>query len=66
MQNRKFSDYVDFLRSNINNLIDYKKLAGQYDPKLIKIRDLLFTTDPFKLLDATLAASEQFNKSLYH
>lgn len=67
MTSCRFEEYISFLRENINNLIEYKEITGNFEPILLKIRDNLFDQDPFVVMGASIEASIAFSEAnLYH
>lgn len=62
-----FQDYIDFLRENFINLVEYRELTGTLEPKLTKASQDLFDEDPFVVFNASLVATVAFaDKNLYH
>lgn len=67
MSSCRFGDYIDFLRANIGNLIQYKERTGTMDPRLLQIKNGLFNQDPFVVIGASVQATKAFaEKNLYH
>lgn len=67
MSSCRFGDYIDFLRSNISNLIEYREGTGNLDPNLLRIKSDLFNKDPFVVVGASVQATKVFSeKNLYH
>lgn len=67
MSSCRFGDYIDFLRDNIGNLIQYKERTGNLDPRLLQIQDGLFDSDPFVVIGASVQATKAFAEAnLYH
>lgn len=67
MSSYRFEDYIDFLRDNISNLIQYKERTGTMDLNLLSIKQGLFNEDPFVVIGASVQASNAFaEKNLYH
>ena len=68
MDNRKqFGDYIEFLRENFGNLVEYRELTGQSEPTLSKVKEDLFNEDPFVVYGASLAATTEFaDINIYH
>lgn len=67
MSSCRFGDYIDFLRDNIGNLIEYKERTGNLDPRLLQIQNGLFNEDPFVVIGASVQATKAFSeKTLYH
>jgi hypothetical protein len=67
MNSCSFAEYIDFLRANITNLIEYKESTGTLNPNLLKVRDGLSHPDPIVLINACEQASRAFaEKNLYH
>ncbi|MBT4963932.1 MAG: hypothetical protein HON32_07110 [Francisellaceae bacterium] len=64
---KKFGEYVQFLRENIGNLVEYREMTGSSEPGLVKVKTDLFDEDPFVVFGATLLATAAFSdKTLYH
>ena len=62
-----FKDYIDFLRQNFTNLVEYRELTGTLEPRLTQARQDLFDDDPFVVFKASLVATIAFaDKNLYH
>lgn len=67
MSNRRFEKYIEFLRENFGNLVEYRELTGQIEPKLMQVKADLFNEDPFVVFGASLLATAAFSdKNLYH
>ncbi len=67
MSSCSFADYINFLRDNITNLIEYKEGTGNLNPSLLKVREGLSHPDPIVLISACEQASKAFaEKNLYH
>lgn len=63
----RFEDYIDFLRANIKNVIEYREATGTSEPHLHDIMDGLFNKDPFVVVGASVQASKVFAaENLYH
>jgi hypothetical protein len=67
-QQRGFQEYIDFLRENFINLVEYREIAtGTVEPKLLQAKQDLFDDDPFIVFGASLVATIAFaDKNLYH
>jgi len=66
-QQRRYQDYIHFLRENFGNLVKYKEATGTLEPRLCKVKKDLFDADPFVVFGATLAATAAFaEKNIYH
>jgi hypothetical protein len=62
-----FREYINFLRENFVNLVEYRELTGTSEQKLIQAREDLFNDDPFVVFGASLIATMAFaDKNLYH
>ena len=67
MDNYKFEEYIEFLRSNIGPLIEYQGYVGTVSPGLLKIKRDLFNKDPFVVIDASIEATKAFaDEKIYH
>jgi hypothetical protein len=67
MSSCRFGDYIDFLRSNISNLIEYKEGTGSIEPHLHQIKSDLFNPDPFVVIGASVQATKAFAETnLFH
>lgn len=67
MNSCRFSDYIDFLRDNIGNLIQYKECTGTLRQDLLQIKSDLFNPDPFVVIGASVQATKAFaEENLYH
>jgi len=67
MSSCRFGDYIDFLRANIGNLIEYREGTGNIAQNLREIKSGLFNQDPFVVIRASVKATEAFaEKNLYH
>ena len=63
----EFKKYIDLLRENFVNLVEYREATGTSEPTLTSVREDLFDDDPFVVFGATLAATAAFSdKYLYH
>jgi len=66
-QQHRFQDYINFLRENFANLVEYREITGTIEPKLIQAKQDLFDDDPFVVFGASLIATIAFaDKTLYH
>lgn len=64
---KNFSEYIDFLRKNFNNVIEYKERTGTLESGVLKIWDGLFDEDPFIVFNASIAAAAVLGDgALYH
>lgn len=64
---KNFDEYIDFLRKNFNNVIEYKERTGTLEPGVVQIGDDLFDEDPFVVFNASIAAAAVLHDSaLYH
>jgi len=62
-----FDEYIEYLRENLSNLVEYRERTGIVDPCLIEVKDALFNEDPFIVFGATVAATVFLSdKSIYH
>ena len=62
-----FQEYINFLRENFINLVEYREITGKVEPRLIQAKKDLFDDDPFVVFNASLVATIAFaDKSLYH
>lgn len=67
MDLKKFGDYIEFLRENFGNLVEYRELTGQVEPKLSQIKEDLFNEDPFVVFGASIIATAEFaDLNIYH
>jgi len=67
MSSCRFGDYIDFLRDNIGNLIQYRECTGTLDQRLLQIKSDLFNPDPFVVIGASVQATKAFaEENLYH
>lgn len=63
----KFDEYIDFLRENFANVIEYKERTGTLEPGVMQIGCDLFDKDPFVVFTASIAAAAVlYDKTLYH
>ena len=67
-ERRSFEGYIEFLRENFTNLVEYRELTGgMVEPKLNQAKEDLFDDDPFVVFGASLVATIAFaDKNLYH
>lgn len=66
-QQRRYQDYIQFLRENFGNLVRYKEITGTMEPSLARVKKDLFDEDPFVVFGASLIATAAFaEKNLYH
>jgi hypothetical protein len=64
---KNFDEYIDFLRENFNNVIEYRERTGTLEPSILQIGDDLFDKDPFVVFNASIAAAHVFHdQTLYH
>ena len=64
---KNFNEYIDFLRNNFNNVIEYKERTGTLEPGVLQIGDDLFDEDPFVVFNASIAAAAVlYDRTLYH
>jgi hypothetical protein len=64
---KNFNEYIDFLRNNFNNVIEYKERTGTLEPGVLQIGDDLFDEDPFIVFNASIAAAAVlYDRTLYH
>lgn len=62
-----FEDYIQYLRENFTNLVEYRERTGTLEPGVRKIKEALFNEDPFIVFSASLAATiVMADKSIYH
>lgn len=62
-----FQEYIDFLRENFVNLVEYREITGTIEPGLTQTKKDLFNDDPFVVFGASLIATMAFaDKNLYH
>jgi len=67
MIERRFEEYICFLKENFSTLVEYKELTGGMDPTFYKVRDDLFDKDPFVVFNASMEATALFaDKNIYH
>ncbi len=65
--NYRFEEYIEYLRENLINLVEYKELTGTLEPNVVQIKEALFNDDPFVVFNASLAATVVLaDKSIYH
>ncbi len=64
---KSFNEYIDFLRKNFNNVIEYKERTGTWEASVVQIGDDLFDEDPFVVFNASIAAAAVlYDRTLYH
>jgi hypothetical protein len=62
-----FQEYIVLLRENVTNLVQYREKTGTLEPSLLKIRNDLFSEDPFVVFGASMAASVMLaDQTIYH
>lgn len=67
MNQKQFGDYINFLRENFGNLVQYKALTGNSSSELSKIEEDLFDEDPFVVFGASIIATAEFaDNKIYH
>lgn len=67
MNQKKFGDYIDFLRENFATLVEYRELTGNPSKDLNKIQADLFDKDPFVVFGASIVATAEFaDNKIYH
>ena len=65
--NYRFEEYIQYLRENFVNLVEYRERTGTLEPNVVQIKDALFDADPFIVFSASLAATVVLaDKSIYH
>lgn len=63
----KFAEYIEFLRENIVNLVEYRERTGTIDSNVLQVKEDLFDEDPFVVFTASIAATVLLaDKSIYH
>jgi hypothetical protein len=63
----RFAEYIEYLRENITNLVEYRERTGTRDPGVTQIKEDLFDEDPFVVFSASIAATLVLaDKSIYH
>lgn len=63
----RYGEYIEFLRENLVNLVEYRERTGTIDPDVVQIKEDLFDEDPFVVFTASIAASMLLaDKSIYH
>lgn len=63
----RFGEYIEFLRENLINLVEYRERTGTLEPGVLQIKEDLFDEDPFVVFTASLAATLLLSdKSIYH
>jgi len=64
---RNFDEYIEFLRENFGNIIEYRERTGTLKPGVAEIGTDLFDDDPFVVFSASIAAAAVlYDESLYH
>jgi hypothetical protein len=67
MDSYTFGEYIDFLRDNVLNLVQYREKTGTLRPELVRVKDNLFDADPFVVYNASLAATAALaDQTIYH
>ena len=67
MNDKQFGDYIDFLRENFGNLVEYKELTGKSSASLLQTQADLFHEDPFVVFGASIVATAEFaDNKIYH
>lgn len=63
----RFGEYIEFLRENLSNLVEYRERTGTLDLNVLQVKEDLFDDDPFVVFTASLAATVLLaDKSIYH
>jgi len=63
----KFEEYIEYLRDNLNNLVQYREKTGTLDAGVLRVKEDLFDEDPFVVFSASIAATLLLSdKSIYH
>lgn len=64
---QRFEDYIEYLRENVSNLVEYREMTGTVDPNALQIKEDLFNEDPFIVFSASIAATLLLaDRSIYH
>lgn len=64
---QKFEEYIEYLRENLVNLVQYREKTGTLDPGVLQVKEDLFNEDPFVVFSASIAATLLLSdKSIYH
>lgn len=64
---QSFNEYLFFLRETIDNLSDYWRKVGHFNPHIKDIKKALHHADPFVMYKASIAATVMLSeKSIYH
>lgn len=62
-----FEDYIQHLRENLANLVEYRERTGTLEPTVLQVKEALFNDDPFVVFNATLVATAVLaDRSIYH
>jgi hypothetical protein len=63
----RFEDYIQYLRENLANLVQYRERTGTLEPTVLQVKEALFNDDPFIVFNASLAATAVLaDRSIYH
>lgn len=63
----RFGDYIEYLRENLVNLVEYRERTGTLDSNVLQVKEDLFDDDPFVVFTASIAATVILaDKTLYH
>lgn len=64
---QKFEEYIEYLRENLVNLVQYREKTGTLDIGVLQVKEDLFNEDPFVVFSASIAATLLLaDKSIYH
>lgn len=67
MDTHNFQEYIDFLKENVANLVQYREKTGTLETELLKVKADLEDDDPFIVFGASvLATAILADKSIYH
>lgn len=67
MDTYNFQEYIDFLRENVANLVQYRERTGTLEFELLKVKADLNDDDPFIVFGASVMATALLaDKSIYH
>lgn len=63
----RFGDYIEYLRENLINLVEYRERTGTLEPNVLQVKEDMFDDDPFVVFTACIAATVILSdKKLYH
>ncbi len=62
-----FEEYIEYLRENIANLVEYRQRTGTVDLGVLHVKEALSDEDPFVVFNASLAATAVLaDRTIYH